>query len=249
MFTALGYSKEMKDSLGLRKESVPVPGGGSLLPYWDSNVDMEIAPWFPFGVDYKPVSVNAHHSGILTDIAALSLRLNSEFFSLTSLKSGYAGTLLRDSMFVPGKHPRLGLGFTMLFGYSRPMEDLVSSLQSEDGEIEAGVSFCCLWDRDILMESFKAIVLVSGDPFFNEDGFLSRLAEALARRASTQASLPFFAERFGYRRFFIPYETDNPVNLEISRLLHEMEFEETRKLVGPSPEVSFPPFLGISLML
>jgi len=57
--------------------------------------------------------------------------------------------------------------------------------------------------------------------------------------------MPFFAEKFGYRRFFIPYETDNPVDLEISRLLHEMEFEETRKWVGPSPEVSFPPFLTL----
>ena len=56
-----------------------------------------------------------------------------------------------------------------------------------------------------------------------------------------------FAEKFGYRRFFIPYETDNPVDLEISRLLYEMEFEETRKWVGPSPEVSFPPFLTLDL--
>ena len=37
----------------------------TLLPYWDSNVDMEIAPWFPLRMDYEPVSVNAYHSRVL----------------------------------------------------------------------------------------------------------------------------------------------------------------------------------------
>jgi len=208
---------------------------------------MEIAPWFPLRMDYEPVSVNAYHSRVLTDIAALSLRMNSEFFCLTSLRSGYVGTLLRDSMIDPGRMSRIGLGFTMLFGYSTSMEDLLSSLLDDEAEVEAGVSFCCLWDRDIMLESFKAIVLVSSNPLFDEDTFLARLAAILEEKASSHANLPFFAEKFGYRRFFIPYETDNLVHLEISRLLFEMEFEETRKWVGPSPEVAFPPFLGINL--
>ena len=217
------------------------------LPYWDSNVDMEIASWFPLRMDYEPISVNAHHSRLLSDIAALSLRMNSEFFCLTSLQSGYVGTLLRDSMIDPGRLNRIELGFTMLFGYSTPMESLLSSLLDDESDIKAGVSFCCLWDRDIMLESFKAIVLVSNNPLFDENEFLARLAALLEKSAPSQANLPFFAEKFGYRRFFIPYETDNLVHLEISRLLYEMEFEETRKWVGPSPEVAFPPFLGITL--
>ena len=60
------------------------------LPYWNSTMNMRIPSWFPFGVDYIPVSVNAHHSGILRRIAALSLRLNSEFLCLTSIQSGSA---------------------------------------------------------------------------------------------------------------------------------------------------------------
>lgn len=103
------------------------------LPYWDSNVDMQIAPWFPLGVDYKPVSVNSHHSGRLSRIAALSMRLSSEFFCLTSLQSGYAGTLLRDSMFIPGKQRRIDFGFTMLFGYSAAMEEAVGALIESQG--------------------------------------------------------------------------------------------------------------------
>ena len=217
------------------------------LPYWDSNVDMEVASWFPLRMDYKPVSINSHHSAVLSRIAALSLRMNSEFFCLTSLRSGYIGTLLRDSMIVPGRGGRIGLGFAMFFGYSAPMEELLSTLSEGEEDIEAGVSFCCLWDRDIMLESIKTIVLVSGDPLFDEESFLERLSTALEGRALAQASLPFFAEKFGYRRFFIPYETDDLVHLEISRLLFEIEFEETRKWVGPSPEVSFPPLFGIEL--
>lgn len=219
----------------------------TVLPYWNSTMNMRIPSWFPFGVDYIPVSVNAHHSGILRRIASLSLRLNSEFLCLTSIQSGSTGNLLRESMFVPGQGRDFELGFSMLFGYSPFMEELVSSLVSGQEGVEAGISFCCLWDRDILRETFKAIVLVSGDPFFSEDDFLALLAEALERRAPLQANLPFFAEKFGYRRFFIPYETDDPVDLEISRLLYEMEFEETRKWVGPSPEISLPLLFGLKM--
>ena len=217
------------------------------LPYWNSTMNMKIPSWFPFGVDYIPVSVNAYHSSILRRIAALSLRLNSEFLCLTSTQSGSAGNLLRESMFVPGEGGGFDLGFTMLFGYSPFMEELLSSLVSGQESVEAGISFCCLWDREILRETFKAIVLVSGDPFFSEDDFLAILAAALENRAPLQANLPFFAEKFGYRRFFIPYETDNPVNLEISRLLYEMEFEETRKWVGPSPEIPLPLLFSLEI--
>lgn len=217
------------------------------LPYWDSDVDMQIAPWFPLGVDYKPVSVNLFHSGRLSKIAALALSLNSEFFCLTSLKSGYVGTLLRDNMFIPGRLRRIELGFTMLFGYSPAMEEALAPLLEEYGDIEGGVSFCTLRDRNIIRESFKAIILVSGNPLFSEDEFLDHLGEGLEKCVSSRESMAFFAETFGYRRFFIPYETDNPVDLEISRLLYEMEFEETRQWVGPSPEVSFPPFFTLEL--
>ena len=217
------------------------------LPYWNSTMNMRIPSWFPFGVDYIPVSVNAHHSGILRRIAALSLRLNSEFLCLTSIQSGSAGNLLRESMFVPGQGGDFDLGFTMIFGYSSFMEELLSSLVSGNESLEAGISYCCLWDREILRETFKAIALVSGDPFFPEDAFLTSLAAALEKCAPLQANLPYFAEKFGYKRFIIPYETDNPVNLEISRLLYEMEFEETRKCVGPSPEISLPLLFGLGM--
>lgn len=218
------------------------------LPYWDSYVEMQIAPWFPLGVDYKPVSINLFHSGRLEKIAALALCLNSEFFFLISPKSGYAGNLLREGMFMPDKNPGVELGFTMLFGYSPAMEEIIALILKDQRDIAGGVSYCNLKNGRFVRETFKAIILVSGNPFFGEDEFLDRLGEVLEKNAPFGGNMAFFAETFGYRRFFIPYETDNPVRLGISRLLFEMEFEETRRLVGPSPEISFPVFLTIELV-
>ncbi len=166
------------------------------------------------------------------------MRLSSEFFCLTSLQSGYAGTLLRDSMFIPASSAG-SISASPCSSATRPHGGGRGSLLESQGDIEGGVSFCTLWDRDIILESFKAIILVSGNPFFSEDDFLDRLGVVLEKSVSSQANMPFFAEKFGYRRFFIPYETDNPVDLEISRLLYEMEFEETRKWGGPRRKSPF----------
>jgi hypothetical protein len=65
--------------------------------------------------------------------------------------------------------------------------------------------------------------------------------------ADKKSSMTYFAEKFGYTRFFIPFETDNATNLQISRYLYEMEFDETRRSVGPSPEVSLPEVMGLML--
>ena len=95
------------------------------------------------------------------------------------------------------------------------------------------------------MENVKVIVLVSEGIFFDEEKFLTDFEGMLAGQDG-DPGLAFFAEQFGYRRFCMAYETDDPLQLRISRLLYEMEFAETRQMVGPSPEVSFPPFFGLA---
>jgi len=52
----------------------------ALLPYWNSDLALEIAPWFPLGVDYQPISINRLYSPQLKQIAARCLELDSEFF-------------------------------------------------------------------------------------------------------------------------------------------------------------------------
>lgn len=216
------------------------------LPYWDSHVDMEVASWFPLGVDFCPVSINSLFSSDLEMLASRALSLGSEFYCMSSLRSGNVGSLLRDSMLFPGSDTRLDLGFTMVFGYSAEMERIVESALGAYANLSAGVSSCRVWDRDMPREEFKAIVLVSPDPFFDEEAFLVSFSRSL-EAGPCEKEIPFYAEHFGYVRFFIPFETDNLQELQISRLLHEMENEETRKSVGPSPEIRFPRFPEIRI--
>ncbi len=230
-----------------------------MLPYWSSDLDLEIASWFPLGVDYRPVPVN--QSPQLQRIASRCLALDSEFLFMSSPRTGCVGSLMRDNWGTP-ENGVIHLGFMMVLGYSPKMERLVELVLNErerrNGEEEmedeealsAGVASCSLWHEGVLMGAVKVIALVSGEPFFEEEDFLAGFDQALAepKGASEQdAALSFFAERFGYRRFSMLYETDDPLQLRISQLLYEMEFSETRQMVGPSPEVPFPPFLGVAL--
>ncbi len=218
------------------------------LPYWDHNVNFNVVSWYPFGLDYRPFSINEYHSHELMSIANLSPGLDSEFFCLTSFQSGYVGSLLRDNMLVPGGEVVLELGFTMVFGYSKKMESLLSALVQRSDGLRGGITRCYLWNDSIMVQNFKSIILVSENPLFDEKTLLSELETAmLSVTGNTSAVIPYYAEKFGYTRFFIPFETDNLTELSISRYLHEMEFEETRRFTGPSPEEDLPGIAGVSV--
>jgi hypothetical protein len=227
-----------------------------LLRYWSSDLDLEIASWFPFGVDYKPISINELYSLQLEKIAALCLETGSEFFFISSMFSGCVGNLMRDNFYKVNSRNNVGLGFMMLLGYSPRMEKMLSLQISEQHDVRAGVAFCSLWNKTLFLENMKVIVLVSDSILFREEEFLAdfetMLEEELSegeKETKKRSSIPYFAEKFGYRRFCIAYETDDLMQLRISKLLYEMEFPETRQMVGPSPEMTFPPFLGITLSL
>ncbi len=216
-----------------------------MLPYWNSDLDLEIASWFPFGLDYQPVSINRLHSPRLRRIAASCLDWESEFFFLSSPRTGCIGSLMRDNFYMCRPQGIVSLGFMMILGYSPRMERLICAGLRGTDELSAGVAFCSLWNRGVLMENLKVIVLVSEGIFFDEEKFLADFERMLAPQEGVP-DLAFFAEKFGYRRFYMVYETDDPLQLRISKLLYEMEFAETRQMVGPSPEVAFPPFLGFA---
>ena len=62
----------------------------------------------------------------------------------------------------------------------------------------------------------------------------------------------YYAEKFGYRRATIPFETDDMTQLAITQMLFDLEMEETRQVVGPAPEISWetpwsPSLGGVSL--
>ena len=216
--------------------------------YWSSDLDLEVASWFPFGVDYKPISINSLHSPRLKRIAALCLEAESEFFFMTSMWSGCVGSLMRDNFYKGGENQVFSLGFMMLLGYSQRMENLLDRKFSDQKDIQAGVAFCSLWNKTLFLENMKVIVLISDSILFSEDNFLADFEAMFENEKNAESSnISYFAEKFGYRRFCMAYETDDLLQLRISKLLFELELPETRQMVGPSPEMSFPPFFGINL--
>jgi hypothetical protein len=219
-----------------------------LLRYWNSDLDLEISSWFPFGVDYKPISINSLHSSQLKRIAALCLEVGSEFFFMTSMLSGCVGSLMRDNFYKDNAENNISLGFMMLLGYSPRMERLLGRRFSDQEEVRAGVAFCSLWNKTLFLENMKVIVLVSDSLLFSEESFLTDFESMFEEEGGAERSnISYFAEKFGYRRFCMAYETDDLLQIRISKLLYEMELPETRQMVGPSPEMPFPPFFGISV--
>ena len=136
----------------------------------------------------------------------------------------------------------------MLLGYSPQMENLWGEFpKREDVDVRAGVAFCSLWNKTLLLENMKVIVVVSDDILFSEETFLTDFESMFEKKKFARSNISYFAEKFGYRRFCMAYETDDLLQLRISKLLYEMELPETRQMVGPSPEMPFPPFLEMSI--
>jgi len=215
-----------------------------ILPYWDQNVDIEISPWMPYGRDFNPVSANSLHSDQLNSIASLAMGMDSELIYVESEETGQVGALFRDNLMMPGKRRYVHSGFSIMFGYSVMMEALVGMFAQAFHGLRAGLAVCGLWDRCMLVDECKVIVLVGESLFLNEAKCLIALREVMDAASTDGGNSSFFAEKFGYRRFSIPFETDDVINLSILRLLYDFEFEATRKAVGPPPEVPLPDLFG-----
>jgi len=213
-----------------------------ILPYWDKNVDLEIVPWIPYGVDFTPVSVNTLHSEQIGRIARIALEMDSELLCIEGMTTGQLGPLFREKLILPDDRTSLVPGFSMVFAYSRPMEAFLGIFAEAFPGISAGLSLCGVWDRTMLVDECKVIVLVSDSPLFNEEGCLDALSELLEKSPAADSGMrnSFFAEQFGYRRFSIPFETDDVTELCITRVLFDFELEATRQIIGPAPEVAFP---------
>ena len=211
-----------------------------ILPYWDQNMDLDIAPWTPYAKDFNPVSVNLLHSDQLGKIASLALGMDSELLFVESSETGQVGPLFRENLFIPGRRHHHDGGFSLIFGYSAMMEALLGLFAQVFPGVSAGLAVCGVWDRSMLVDECKVIVLVGDSLFLNESKCFLALQEIMTATATDNGSSSFFAEQFGYRRFSIPFETDDITGLAISKILYDFELDATRALLGPPPEVSLP---------
>lgn len=218
----------------------------SILPYWDQNIDLDIVPWLPYGKDYSPVTVNKMLSPQLGIVAGLAFELQSEFLYLRSFQSGNVGTLARQNIIDPVRNSGMELGFTMVFTYSEPLERCIIALMKKFHSLKAALTLCGIWRAGVLIDENKVIMIVSEDPFFDESVFFVALQKAFQVFSGKQKSnISFFAEKFGYRRFSISYETDNVTQMRITQALFDIELDSTKELTGPAPEVKLPFTAGL----
>jgi hypothetical protein len=203
-------------------------------------MEFDIETWVPYRCDFKPITTNLLFSDTLGRIAELAMRLESELLYMEFGGACPVGSLVPENIIRPHTTNDEG-NFAMVFSYSRGMERILYRLAEDGEEFSAGITVCEIWKSAILLEECKVLVVASGSPLFDVDEFLSSLDTALSNEGGTSTSgnnVPYFAEKFGYRRFSIPYETDNVIDLQISYLLMSFEFEETRQFVGPQTEFS-----------
>ncbi|MCR5335780.1 MAG: hypothetical protein K6E42_04425 [Synergistes sp.] len=213
----------------------------SILPYWDQNIDLDIAPWVPYGKDFSPVSVNSLYNPLLGGVAGLAFEMKSEFLYLRSFKSGNIGTMARQNMIDPERNQMTELGFTMVFAYSEQLERSVISLLHKFPGLMAGLTLCDIWNGDVLVDECKVLMLIDEDPFFNEADFMQSLYSTFRKFSGREGSdISFFAEKFGYRRCSISYETDDLTQMRVTQALFDIELDATKEVLGPVPELKIP---------
>lgn len=213
------------------------------LPYWEQEMEIDIESWMTYGVDFRPVSVNALFSEALGQLAEMALCAGSEFLYMESQGGFPVGTLVPENLIRPHACSVYSSSFAMVFAYSQRMERVFYNLANEQDGFGAGITVCGIWKNEILVDECKVIVAASENPLFDVERFLTLLKRELdAGDRPEGLNVPYFAEKLGYRRACIPYETDDVTHMGISQLLMGFEFEETRRFVGPVPELSLDDF-------
>lgn len=221
------------------------------LPYWNSELYVEISSYFPLGKDYQPVSINRFYDENLKTLASLCMDLDSEFLFMASPFIGCVGNLPRDNFFRYGPDNVFNLGFLMLLSYSEKIEKavIVSLALDPEKKLMAGVSRCSFWRKGVFEGDTKVIAISSDEPFYDCTDYLKQLTGTLAIVKNTlkTSDLAYYAEKFGYDRFFLHWENENPYELRVSQLIAEFKYDNTKEIVGGSTQINFPQFLGITI--
>ena len=189
--------------------------------------------------------------------AACCLKHGSELLFIASQTTGCAGTAVNDNFYLNAVPGIFNPGFIMLLGRSDIMEHLIvraileyyKSLKEKEkrAELIAGITRCSLWNNKKLISVVKAIAVTSPEPFFDPADFLKIFADivSIPYDDCIVKNAPYYAEEFGYKRFNMLYDADyDPYRLEVSSLLRGMELDDTKLIVGGTPDIDFPDFIA-----
>ncbi len=216
------------------------------LPYWDSEIDVEVGSLAFSNRERAALTLAGLHSDLLKRLSAYALSLNSELLYLCGTNCGIAGSMIWEEAILNDRDLGEPSPFTLVFGYSREMEDLASHFVDGQRALRAGVTQCTFWNRKIPLASYKVIAFMSALPVMNEMESLEALAEEFCRSEQVSPLVPGYAERFGFLRAPVSYETDTPWGLLMTSRLEEFQLEATRSVVGPSPTVPLPLFYELA---
>lgn len=222
------------------------------LPFWTSELQVEISSWFPWGKDYQPVSVNRFYSSTLQSIAASCLDLDSEFLFAASPLTGCIGNLSREKFFHFGSENILNLGFLMIFSFSENIEKalvLSIAVTKSAKDLNIGITSCSLWRGGVFEGRMKVIAIASEEPFYDCSEYLSGLEAVLksVKDALHKPDISYYAEKFGYDRFLSGWENVNPYDIQVSQILAELDNKEAQEIVGGYSRIDFPPFFGLAI--
>jgi hypothetical protein len=206
-------------------------------------MEFDIEMWVPYRCDFKPITTNFLFSDDLGSVARLAMRMGSELLYMWCDEDCPVGTLAPENLLRLRRESEERRGFAMVFAYSEAMEKILYELAGSGDVFGAGVTICEIWKSAILIDECKALMVASSNPMFDPEEFLDALRAAMSGSDKAESGgVPYFAEKFGFRRFSIPYETDDITELQISSVLSEFEFDETKKFVGCPLELSLDNF-------
>ena len=168
---------------------------------------------------------------------------------MASPQTGCVGNLSRENFYKTSPDAIINLGFIMTLGYSDMLEKaVIASLLIPEArlKLKAGITACSMWSRGIFEGITKVIAIAAEEPFFDSTDWLKGFADILEEFRKTQKNIcsSYFAEKFGYDRFFVRWENDSPTDLAVSQAITEFEYDGTRELVGGAASQDFPPFMG-----
>ncbi len=216
------------------------------LPYWDSEIDVEVGSLAFSNREHAALTLAGLHSELLKKLSAYALSLGSELLYLCGTNCGVAGSMIWEEAILDQRDLSEGSPFTLVFGYSREMERLASHFVEGQRALRAGVTQCTFWNRKIPLASYKVIAFMAALPVVNEMKSLKALVEEFRHSGYGCTLVADYAERFGFLRAPVSYETDTPGGLLMTSRLEEFQLEATRSVVGPSPSVPLPLFYELA---
>ena len=171
---------------------------------------------------------------------------------MASPKTGCVGNLSRENFFKAAPDMILNLGFIMTLGYSETLEKAVIAslmLPEVKMKLNAGITACSLWSHGIFQGVTKVIAVAADEPFYDSTEYLKGFAGVLEDfgRMLKAENNAYYAEKFGYDRFFFAWEDDSPIDIAISQTISEFELDATKEIAGGGVNEDFPAFMGAAL--